>query len=321
MKPARIVLGAAAVVLTGCATANPPGELVSARQAYADARVDAVERAPVEVHEAGQILARAESAWKHGDDDVARDLAYVAERTSELALVRAQNRLLEEQGEAGERALLDRSEEARRRAAERLEAERDRAQMTAAELERERAALENERRLAEERAAQLEQERLQREAQSAELEAERQARADAEAKLSETMRRLDEIANVREDPEEIVIVLPGEVLFASGKATLTSTARDKLQRVVDAVVAQGEGAIRIEGHTDSQGSTELNDRLSQARAEAVRDFLVDAGVARDRISAIGRGELEPLVDNNTAENRAVNRRVEITVEKSASPRG
>ena len=298
-----------------CATAHPPAELVSAREAYVDARGEAVQRAPVEVHEAGQYLARAEAEFKSGDVGEARDYAYISERRSELALARAHARLLAEQGEAGERALLDKSEEARRRAAERLQAERMQTMKTTAELERERLALENERKLAAERQAALEAETAARAAKEAELESERQARADAEAKLAETMKRLDEIANIREEPNEIVIVLPGEVLFASGKSVLTATAREKLQRVVEAVLQQGEGAIRIEGHTDSQGSSTFNDQLSQRRADAVREFLVDAGVARDRITAMGRGESEPIVDNNTAENRATNRRVEIVVEK------
>jgi outer membrane protein OmpA-like peptidoglycan-associated protein len=317
-----IVLAASfsVVGLAACATTQPPTELVSARMAYADARTDALKRAPVEVHEAGQALTRAEAAFRDKDIELTRDMAYIAERKAELALVRAHTRALAAETEAGEQALLDKSEEARRRAAERLTAEQQRAAQeraqSQAQMEQERAQtqaqIEAERQLAAERQSTLEAERAEQQRQ---LEAERQARLDAEQKLADTMKRLDEVANVREEPQQIVITLPGEVLFQTGKATLTGPAQAKLTRVVDAVLAAGEGAIRIEGHTDSQGSSDFNQRLSDIRAEAVKNFLIDNGVARDRVQSLGMGETSPVVPNDSATNRALNRRVEIIVQK------
>ena len=70
----------------------------------------------------------------------------------------------------------------------------------------------------------------------------------------------------------------------------------------------------VEGHTDSQGSDAVNQPLSLNRASAVRDYLVSRGVPQEKISAVGLGASRPLVDNNTAENRANNRRVEIVIQ-------
>jgi len=104
--------------------------------------------------------------------------------------------------------------------------------------------------------------------------------------------------------------LPGTA-FASGKANLTATGQASLQRLADKI---GNGSIRVEGHTDSQGSEAANLTLSRQRAEAVRQVLVANGVPAGRIRAIGRGEADPVADNASETGRARNRRVEIIVE-------
>jgi len=79
----------------------------------------------------------------------------------------------------------------------------------------------------------------------------------------------------------------------------------------------------VEGHTDSRGSAEMNQDLSAQRATSVRDYLISQGVSPDRIKAVGRGLNEPVANNDTAEGRANNRRVEVVVQqgqqKLASP--
>jgi outer membrane protein OmpA-like peptidoglycan-associated protein len=75
----------------------------------------------------------------------------------------------------------------------------------------------------------------------------------------------------------------------------------------------------VEGHTDSQGSDDLNLKLSEDRAAAVRDYLVSRGVAADRLSAVGVGEKRPIADNTSAEGRANNRRVEIVIASASAP--
>lgn len=100
--------------------------------------------------------------------------------------------------------------------------------------------------------------------------------------------------------------------FASGSANLTGAAQASLRTLAGQL--SGSGAIRIEGHTDSQGAAAANQALSKRRADAVRRVLEDAGVRGDRLSTVGRGQASPVADNATAEGRARNRRVEVIVE-------
>jgi OOP family OmpA-OmpF porin len=74
-----------------------------------------------------------------------------------------------------------------------------------------------------------------------------------------------------------------------------------------------ETMVKIEGHTDSKGSADYNAQLSQRRAEAVRNFLVNNGISPERITAQGMGEDYPIATNSTAAGRLQNRRVEVTI--------
>lgn len=106
------------------------------------------------------------------------------------------------------------------------------------------------------------------------------------------------------------LVLRG-VNFELGQAVLTPESYDVLDQVAASLVANPEVRVEVAGHTDSSGSAELNDRLSLARAEAVRAYLSSQGVAAVRLVARGYGSEEPVADNGTAEGRAQNRRVEL----------
>ncbi|MFY2763415.1 OmpA family protein [Arenimonas sp. MALMAid1274] len=100
--------------------------------------------------------------------------------------------------------------------------------------------------------------------------------------------------------------------FGSGSASLTAQAQASL-RALAGQLRGGSGAITIEGHTDSQGADAANLALSRQRAEAVRRALEDGGLPASRLSAAGKGETAPVADNASAEGRARNRRVEISV--------
>ena len=106
------------------------------------------------------------------------------------------------------------------------------------------------------------------------------------------------------------VVLEG-VTFATGKTDLTDESRAILTNVAQSLVANPEVHVQIAGHTDNTGSRKTNMRLSQARADAVRDFLEANGVAPDRVTAKGYGPDKPVASNRTAEGRAQNRRVEL----------
>jgi OmpA-OmpF porin, OOP family len=147
--------------------------------------------------------------------------------------------------------------------------------------------------VARQRLAQLrsERERVSLEARNAELE----ARTRAEAQQASP---------------GFVLTLSG-VLFETGKATLLPGAEATLTRVSDYMSQYPRTRLRVDGHTDSQGSAELNQRLSFMRAESVTQALIQRGISADRIEAVGYGPEMPVATNATAEGRQQNRRVEI----------
>ena len=106
------------------------------------------------------------------------------------------------------------------------------------------------------------------------------------------------------------LVLSG-VNFRSGSSALTPTSRPILDRVAEALVNNPTVKVEVGGHTDNSGSTATNRRLSQARANSVRNYLISNGVDGSRVTAVGYGPDSPVVANNTAANRAANRRVEL----------
>lgn len=106
------------------------------------------------------------------------------------------------------------------------------------------------------------------------------------------------------------LILDG-VSFESGKASLTPNSYTVLDRVVESLKEWTDVELEIRGYTDSYGSYEYNKRLSQNRAMTVMDYLVDKGIDRSRLHAVGYGEDDPIADNRTAEGREKNRRVEL----------
>ncbi|MBP1688640.1 MAG: hypothetical protein H6Q33_4783, partial [Deltaproteobacteria bacterium] len=103
------------------------------------------------------------------------------------------------------------------------------------------------------------------------------------------------------------------VHFDFDKATLKSEAKPILDEAVQVLKQEGSVDIVVEGHTDSVGTDQYNLGLSRRRAETVRTYLVEHGVARSRITAEGLGESKPVASNDTADGRAQNRRVELHV--------
>jgi outer membrane protein OmpA-like peptidoglycan-associated protein len=117
-----------------------------------------------------------------------------------------------------------------------------------------------------------------------------------------------------------------DVLFDFNKYTLKPEAREKMAKVSGILLAYPGLKIQIEGHTDSVGSDEYNQKLSEQRADTVRGYLTDQGVPADTVSAIGLGKANPVASNDTAAGRQKNRRVDMVVtgapigiEESAPP--
>ena len=109
------------------------------------------------------------------------------------------------------------------------------------------------------------------------------------------------------------IVIEEKIQFTSGRATILSASHSVLDAVVQVLTDFDQLRVRIEGHTDSQGGDSANQRLSERRAEAVRAYLIENGVASDRLEAVGFGEMRPIASNRNADGRAENRRVEFHI--------
>jgi len=103
-----------------------------------------------------------------------------------------------------------------------------------------------------------------------------------------------------------------KVNFPTGKATLTQESHHRLDVVVEYMKYKKSATIEIAGHTDNVGNRRANKKLSQARAEAVRDYLVSQGIDGSRIKAVGYGDEKPIAPNDTPEGREKNRRIEAT---------
>ncbi len=110
-----------------------------------------------------------------------------------------------------------------------------------------------------------------------------------------------------------LIVNMSDVLFDTGKYTLKPGAREKLAKISGIVAAHPTLKLQVEGHTDNVGSNEFNMKLSDMRAGAVRDFLMNQGIGSTSITAQGFGEEQPVSTNETAVGRQQNRRVEMVV--------
>lgn len=115
----------------------------------------------------------------------------------------------------------------------------------------------------------------------------------------------------RTPDNQLKLQVPSDISFDVGSAALQPRLRPVLEAFAQGLAQDRNTRMRVVGHTDATGSDAINDPLSLQRAESVRNFLVDRGIAADRIEAAGRGSREPVAGNATAEERARNRRVEI----------
>ena len=165
--------------------------------------------------------------------------------------------------------------------------------------------------------ADQERERILAEARAQAARAEPQEPRQAErATLAEEIERLQaDLDNLeaRQSDRGIVLALSGEVLFDVGRATLKPGAERPIGQLAELMHERPGLEIVIEGHTDSTGSEETNERLSTERAQAVRRALIERGVEGWRVSARGMGDASPVATNDTPAGRQLNRRVEVLI--------
>ncbi|MDQ1470492.1 MAG: hypothetical protein QOJ99_1972 [Bryobacterales bacterium] len=180
-------------------------------------------------------------------------------------------------------------------------AEKDRATADAARM----AALEEQKKLeaqtASARAAADEANRLRDQAEKDKLALREQIRT-----------QLNLVLETRDSARGLIVNM-SDVLFDTGKYTLRSAAKEKLAKVSGILLAHPGLMLAIEGHTDSVGGDDYNQKLSEQRAEAVRDYLVSQGIQIDTVTAKGFGKTMPIASNDTSAGRQQNRRVELVV--------
>jgi outer membrane protein OmpA-like peptidoglycan-associated protein len=246
------------------------------------------------------------------EEQLAAERAAAAQREAdaqEKARLEQQRR---EQAQAEQQA----SDEARRQAEQaRLAAEQERIRAEQARTEAEKAAA-----LAaqEKAAADAAKAAAVAQQQSAMADAER-ARADAQkaesekAELRERLRQqLNLILETRESQRGLIVNI-SDVLFDFNKYTLKPAAREKMAKVAGILLAYPGLKIQLEGHTDSIGTDEYNQKLSEQRAGSVRDYLASQGVPSNTMTAVGFGKADPVASNSTDAGRQRNRRVEMVV--------
>lgn len=250
--------------------------------------------APLEFREASEALEKANAAAARKDslEDIDR-LAYIAKQKIATANEVAKRKVAE-----AEIANSGRVRDQVRLEARTAEADRAKADAAAAQMQAMAA-------------------------QGAAADAQRAA-AEAEARTREAQARAAQLEAMMVDlqakkTERGMIITIGDVLFATGQATLTPNGMMTLRKLADVMQANPERTVLVEGFTDSVGGTAYNQELSERRAMAVRNALTGMGIAQQRVAMKGYGEAYPVAANDTPGNRQLNRRVEIVLSNSAAP--
>jgi len=316
-----------------------PLELFEARNAVRIAHIANSDKyAPTILGKAEQQLRQAEEAYgrKQGKNAIAAAAREAVETAEEARMMAVKQIADEEANSRATRARADADAETKRRQeaeAARFQAEQERAKAEAAKQEAERmkqeaqAAAQEAARMRQEAeaaqaAAMAQQQQLAAEAEKARNAAQEsdRLRQQAEKEKSELRARLLQQLNTilaTRDSARGLIANMSDVLFETGKYELRTDARERLAKVSGIVLAYPGLHLEIEGHTDSVGTDEYNQQLSERRAQAVREYLVQQGIGADAIVARGLGKTSPIAPNDTAEGRQKNRRVELVLSGDA----
>ena len=287
-----VATAVAVALLAGCASApRVPDGAAAARskltQLQSDSQLGTL--APVAMKDADGAVRVAEQPEKNVE--LVAHRVYLADTKIEIARSQAQTRYAEDQ-----RVELTAQREAARLAARTREADNAAAQAAAARAEG------AEQKLAADQA---------RSDADATRSTAAMAAAQAAAQAEELQRQI--AALQAEVTDRGIVLTLGDVLFANGQADLKSGATGNLDKLVAFLNKYPDRTVRIEGYTDSVGTDEYNEALSQRRADAVQYYLVSQGIGKPRLVASGKGESSPVADNTSASGRQQNRRVEVVI--------
>ncbi len=309
----RIAHNAGADKYAASTLAKAELQLKGTEDAYRQKRdkkaVEAAARETIETAEEARVMAVKQKAEEEAQAQAAADKLAAEQREAKArADAEAEIKRRQEAEEAMQAA------EAAKAEAERLKAEAEKAAAEAARQEQQ-AEQAKAAALAEQQAA-LEQKK----AAEADAAKARQVAAQAEEEKAELRAQLlDQLNSILQtrDSARGLIVNMSDVLFDTGSYTLRVGAREKLAKISGILLAHPGLSLQIEGHTDSVGSDDFNQELSERRAGSVRDFLTDQGVPAPSITARGFGKTQPVASNDTPEGRQRNRRVELVVNGDA----
>jgi outer membrane protein OmpA-like peptidoglycan-associated protein len=287
-----------------------PLELFEARNAVRIAHIAAADKYAASIlSKAGQQLMHAEELYRQKQNKAAVEAAAKeSTETAEEARLMAVKQKAEDEAQAAAaareaKARADAEAEATRRAA----AEAAQAQAEQARAQAEQAKAEAERMKQEALAAAQEAARQKEEAEKAKAEAVAQQQVLA-AETDKARAAAAQSENLRQQ---------ADVLFRSGSFELAPGARETLAKVSGILLAYPSLHVSVEGHTDSVGSDDYNQSLSERRAQSVRDYFVAQRVAESSVEAHGFGKTEPIASNDTPEGRQANRRVELILSGDA----
>jgi len=278
--------------------------------------VSAAAREVVETAEEARVMAVKQKAEEDAQAKAAADKKAAEEQAAAEIKRRQDAELARQQAEAAKADAIRMKQEAEKAAADAARQKAEAEQATAAAVAQQQAAQAAAEQAARDKAAAVDQQR----AAEAEADKARQAAAKAESEKADLraqlLNQLNSILQTRDSARGLIVNM-SDVLFDTGSYTLKPGAREKLAKISGIVLAHPGLNLQIEGHTDSVGTDEFNQQLSERRADSVRDFLAEQGVPASSITAKGFGKTQPVASNDTAEGRQRNRRVELVVNGDA----
>ena len=288
LRRTLIATAVASILLAACTTAPvKPDGAAEARVKLTQLQTDPnlASRAAAAIKDADVAVRAAEQP--EADKELAAHRVYLADRKVDTAKALAETRLAED-----ERATLTAQRDSARLDARTREADAARGQAAIARAEG------AEQSLAADRARN-------------EADAAHQAAASSSQQAAELQRQLD-VLHAKPTDHGLVLTL-GDVLFTSGKADLKPGATGNLNKLVAFLDKYPDRSVAIQGYTDSVGTEDYNQDLSERRANSVKSYLTGQGIGSMRLSASGKGQRDPVAGTDSAAGRQQNRRVEVVI--------
>ena len=290
-----VAMAVATALITACASApvKPIGSVeVRSKLTQLQANTDLANRAPVAMKDADAAVRAAEKPQP--DESLSRHLVFMADRKVDTAKALAETSLAEDQ-----RTTLSQQRETARLDARTHEADVAKDQVAAARTDS------ADQKLAADR-SRVDADAARASAANAQLQT-----AELQKQAVLMQQQLDDMHAKMTDRGAVLTL--GDVLFTTGKADLKVAATGNLNKLVAFLDKYPNRTVLVEGYTDNVGSDDFNQGLSQRRADGVKSYLVGQGVGVLRLSSLGKGESNPVADNDSSEGRQQNRRVEVVI--------